>query len=48
MEGNAEEGCFMAGQSAGMVHKRQSAAEIIRDLMEECEAILKNAPSLVV
>lgn len=46
IDGNPDEGCFMAGQGAGMVHKIQPAAEIISDLMSECESLLKNAPSI--
>ena len=46
-EGDNKEGCFLAGQAAAMVKKYQTAAEIIRDVMEEAEPILKGAPSWV-
>lgn len=39
-EGDEKKGCFMAGQIAGMVHKEQSAAEMIKEMFEEAEAIL--------
>lgn len=40
-DGNVEEGCFLAGQIAGMVNKRQSAAEIIRDVMSKAEEMME-------
>ena len=46
-EGDNNKGCFLAGQAAAMVKKEQPAAEIIRDVMEEAEPILKGAPSWV-
>lgn len=42
-EGDLQNGCFLAGQIAGMVTKEQPAAEIIRDVMTEAENILKGA-----
>lgn len=42
-EGDVKSGSVMAGQSAAMVHKEQSACDIIRELMEEAEALLKGA-----
>ncbi|MGI5824190.1 MAG: enoyl-[acyl-carrier-protein] reductase FabK [Bacillota bacterium] len=39
-EGDTQRGCFMAGQSAGMVHKRQTCAEIIAEIFSEAEGIL--------
>lgn len=46
-EGDNKKGCFLAGQAAAMVKKEQPAAEIIREVMEEAEPILKGAPSWV-
>jgi len=43
MEGDEKRGCFMAGQCAALVHKQQPAAEIIREVCEEAEIILKRA-----
>ncbi len=40
-DGNVEEGCFLAGQIAGMVNKRQPAAEIIREVMEKAESMME-------
>ncbi len=42
-EGDTQRGCFLAGQIASMVNREQPAAEIIRELMEEAEAILGGA-----
>jgi enoyl-[acyl-carrier protein] reductase II len=33
VEGNTQEGCFMAGQIAGMVKKEQPAAEILKEIV---------------
>lgn len=45
--GDLKTGCFLAGQIAGMVEKEQPAAEIIREVMEEAEEILKGAAKWV-
>ena len=42
-EGDEEKGCFLAGPIASMVKKEQPAAEIIREIMDEAEPILKGA-----
>ena len=42
-EGDLKRGCFLAGQAAGMVTKRQPAADIVRELIEGAEPILKGA-----
>ncbi len=41
--GDTEEGCFMAGQIAGMIDREQPAAEIISEIFTEAEALLKGA-----
>lgn len=46
-EGDTERGCFLAGQVAAMVKKEQPAAEIIKEVMEEAEALLLRAPQWV-
>ena len=46
-EGDNERGCFLAGQVAAMVKKEQPAAEIIREVMEETEALLLRAPQWI-
>lgn len=42
-EGDEERGCFMAGQSAGLVNKEQTAQEIIEEIISEAQEILKKA-----
>lgn len=42
-EGDAERGCFLSGQIAAMVNRTQPAAEIIRDVVEGAEPILRRA-----
>ena len=39
-EGNAE-GCFLAGQIAGMVNKRQPAKEMIEEIMAQAEKLME-------
>lgn len=46
-EGNLEKGCFMAGQIAAMVKHEQPAAEIVKEIMDEAEPILKGAAKWV-
>ena len=43
IEGDEKTGDFLAGQIAGMVNKEQPAAEIIKEMFEEAEEVLKNA-----
>ena len=42
-EGDQKEGCFLAGQIAGMVTKEQPAADIVREVIQEAEPILRGA-----
>ena len=46
-EGDLEKGCFLAGQIAAMVKREQPAAEIIKEIMDEAEPILKGASKWV-
>ena len=46
-EGDAERGCFLAGQIAALVKKEQPAAEIVKEVMEEAEPILLRASQWV-
>ena len=46
-EGDNERGCFLSGQIAAMVNKEQSAADIVREVMEEAEPILRRASAWV-
>ena len=40
-EGDLEKGCFLAGQIAAVVNREQPAAEIVKEVIEEAEPILK-------
>ena len=42
-EGDLKKGCFLAGQVAAQVRRVEPAADIIRDVMESAEPILKGA-----
>ncbi len=46
-EGDNERGCFLSGQIASMVKKEQPAAEIVKEVMEEAEGILRRADKWV-
>ena len=46
-EGDLKKGCFLAGQAAAMVHEIQPAAEIVRDVVESAEPLLKGASQWV-
>ena len=45
--GDLEEGCFLSGQVAAMVHKVQPAAQIVREVIEGAEPVLKGATKWV-
>ncbi len=40
IDGNKDEGCFLAGQISGMLDKIEPAADIVRKTAEECESLL--------
>lgn len=42
-EGDKEKGCFLAGQIAAIVNREQPAAQIIKEVVEEAEPLLRNA-----
>lgn len=42
-EGDLKKGCFLCGQVASMVNKSQKASEIIKEVTDEAEVILKRA-----
>ena len=42
VDGDADYGSLMAGQSAGLVKKEETAAEIIRDIMESMKAVYQS------
>ena len=43
VDGNAEEGCFLAGQVAARVCRTEPARDIVRSVVEEAEPLLKGA-----
>jgi len=47
VDGNLEDGCFLAGQAAGMVHEICSAEAMITKMFAEAETLLKGAPKWV-
>lgn len=47
VEGDVANGTVMAGQIAGLVSKKQSAKEIVDEIISEATNLLKNAGSLV-
>lgn len=47
VEGDEKTGDFLAGQVAGMVNKEQPAAEIIQEMFQEAEEVLKGAAKWV-
>lgn len=44
-EGDTQKGCFLSGQIAAIVKKEEPAADIVKQVMEEAEEILKRAAS---
>lgn len=46
-DGNYQEGSFMAGEVAAMVHQEQPAAQIVDDLMDGAERCLRGATAWV-
>ncbi|MDN6626745.1 MAG: enoyl-[acyl-carrier-protein] reductase FabK [Pisciglobus halotolerans] len=47
IEGDKERGSFMSGQSAGLVTKEQSCQDIIQELMQEYQAVIKKQAELL-
>jgi len=47
VEGDKQNGCFLAGQISGLVNKEQTAAEIIKEIFDEAEILLREANSWV-
>lgn len=40
VDGDEKNGCFLAGQIAGLVNKKETCEEIIRDLMQDADRVL--------
>jgi enoyl-[acyl-carrier protein] reductase II len=47
VDGDVDEGCVSVGQAVGLLRKRQSAQEILHELVAECKTILETAPRLL-
>ncbi len=47
VDGDEQNGCFLAGQIAGLVKKEEPAADIVHSVCEEAEALLKGAAKWV-
>lgn len=47
VEGDAEKGCFLAGQIAATVKSEQPAAEIVKEVAESAEEVLRSAAKWV-
>lgn len=47
VEGDAKNGCLLAGQISGMLHKEETAAEIVESVCNEAEQLLKGAQQWV-
>lgn len=47
VEGDAKNGCLLAGQISGMVNKEQPAAEIVKEIFYEAEKLLEGASKWV-
>lgn len=43
VDGDEKNGCFLAGQIAGMINREQPAAEIVEEMSSETETVLKGA-----
>ncbi|MCQ2604583.1 MAG: enoyl-[acyl-carrier-protein] reductase FabK [Spirochaetia bacterium] len=41
VDGDNERGCFIAGEIAGLIKKEQTSAEMIREIMEQSEILLR-------
>jgi len=47
LDGDPREGFLLAGQAAGMVNREQPAAEILKEITEQAEALLRGAAKWV-
>ena len=47
VDGDEKKGCFLAGQISGMVNKEETAAEMITEIFNDAENILKGASQWV-
>jgi len=47
VDGDEQNGCFMAGQIAGLVHEEQTAAEIIAEMLTQAGTVLRETAKFV-
>lgn len=47
VDGDEKEGCYLAGQIAGLVNREQTAAEIIEEIMTEAERVLSSTSKYI-
>ena len=47
-EGDEKEGCFLSGQIAALVKKEQPAAQIVKEVIEGAEQILRSAAKYII
>lgn len=47
VNGDDKHGCFLAGQISGLINKEQTSAEIIKEIMEQAEELLKGGAKWV-
>ncbi len=47
VNGDEKKGCFLAGQISGLVNKEQTCAEIIKEIFEEAEELLRGGAKWV-
>ena len=47
IDGDPENGCFLAGQISGMVNREQTCKDIIEEIFEQTEKVLKGASQWV-
>lgn len=47
LDGDLENGCFIAGQISGLINKEQTAAEIINEMISEAESLMRGTAKWV-
>ena len=47
-EGDEKKGCFLSGQIAALVKKEQPASQIVKEVIEGAEQILRSAAKYII
>jgi len=47
VDGDEENGCFMAGQIAGLISKEQTAVEMIEEMFEQAKAVIADVSKVL-